>query len=564
MTAKHTPPASRVISCQRIFPATPAPAGTPKVTRLSIVDSTVVRFTPCAAIWLYEPSEASQNGALLLDNLELSLRRTLDSYPHFAGQVRWVTKDETRPGDAKPRHLGRPIVSYGTDDDPGVGLVLAEYDRNLDNVVPTSEERSTTRKVWVATDFPQDELLPGCDLAFESGMARFEGLPALAAQVTRFRCGGFAVGVKATHCLADAACLLQFVHSWAERSRLLFGEGQTTTTTTLQSQGGRSSRPEPLFDPELLDRHAGLAGETEPDAARVAQARSLPMHRHDWWATDAPGYPAWAAASTSLTKPGDDELRGLRLSPSTHPPWPTWDASAPVEHVQIWFGADEVARMKAAAQAQASLPGGPAQQQQQQQQKQPAPPISRLDALLAQLWILINRARRVGNTEEPVYMDITLGLRSRVDPPLPDGFLGSPILLGYVERPGSEICSDATTIGAVALSIREMMSLFTPGAVASYLYDAAQEISPQRLWQAFLGERHTIVTSWTRTGAYEVDFLGSGLRPRYVQGKMPRMDGILQVMDLGEGNGDFDVSLCLEREATGRLLADEILRAYER
>ncbi|ROW15885.1 hypothetical protein VPNG_02553 [Cytospora leucostoma] len=569
MTTKQTPPTSRVISrvisSRKIFPATPRPAGRPTVTRLSIIDATVVRFTPCAAVWLYEPSEASQNGALLLDNLELSLRQTLDSYPHFAGQVRWITKDEIRPGDANPRHLGRPVVSYGTENDPGVGLVLAEHDRDLDSVVPAAEERGTTRKVWVATDFPQDELLPGCELAFESGTARSGGLPGLAAQVTRFRCGGFAVGVKAAHCLADAACLLQFVHSWAGRSRLLFGEGRTTTTTP-QPQGGQPSRPEPLFDPELLDRHAGLAGEAEPDAARVAQARSLPMHRHDWWATDAPGYPAWAAASTSLTKPGGDELRALRLSPSSHPPWPTWDAPAPVEHVQIRFGADEVARMKAAAQAQAqtqaqaSLLGVTAQRQQQP----PPMMISRLDALLAHLWILINRARRVQDTEEPVYMDITLGLRSRVDPPLPDGFLGSPILLGYVERSGAEVCSDATTMGAVALSIREMISLFTPGAVASHLYDAAHEVSPQRLWQAFLGQRHTIVTSWTRTGAYEVDFLGSGLRPRYVQGKMPRMDGILQVMDLGEGNGDYDVSLCLEREATGRLLADEMLRAYER
>lgn len=84
----NTPPTSRVISSRRIFPATPTPAGKPTVTRLSIVDATVVRFTPCAAVWLFEPSEVSQNGALLLDNFELSLRQTLDSYPHFAGQAR--------------------------------------------------------------------------------------------------------------------------------------------------------------------------------------------------------------------------------------------------------------------------------------------------------------------------------------------------------------------------------------------------------------------------------------------------------------------------------------------
>ncbi|ROV87904.1 hypothetical protein VMCG_10279 [Cytospora schulzeri] len=551
MTADQSPLPSRVISSRRVFPATQTRKGQATVTKLSVIDATVVRFGPCAAVWLYEQGEAPHNSALFLDHLELSLRQTLDSFPHFAGQVRWATKeDEVRPReDADPRYLGRPVVSYGSADDPGVGFVLAEYDRDLSDVVPGSEERKTTRKVWVATEFPQGELLPGCDLAFGPGMAHFEGLPGVAVQITKFRCGGFAVGVTITHCLADALCLLTFVHSWAEHSRLLF-EGSRDGSTH-----GQASRPMPVFDPELLDRHAGLTRGTEPDAAKVEHARSLPMHRFDWWAKDAPGYPPWAEATTLTTKPGDEELQKLQLSPSTFPPWQTWNPSAPVDHVQIRFGADEVVRMKQAAQA--TISSGDVR-------------ISRLDAVLAHMWVLINRARRLQDTAEPVYMNITLGLRSRVQPPLPDGFLGSPILLGHISQPGSEVSpaanstTTATTIGSVALSIREMMTRFTPEAVGAHLHDAAHEVSPQRLWQAFLGERHTIVTSWTRAGAYEVDFVGSGVRPRYVQGKMPRMDGVLQVMDDVAETGDFDVSLCMEREATGRLLGDGMLRAYER
>lgn len=545
MTADQPPPTSRVISTRRrVFPATRTLPEQATLTKLSIVDATVARFTPCAAVWLYEQSQASQNGALLFDHLELSLRQTLDFFPHFAGQLRWATKeDAAKPGDVNPHYLGRPIVSYGTAEDPGVELVLAEYDLDLRDVVPSTEERKITRKVWVATEFPQDRLLPGCDLAFGPSLAHFEGLPGVAVQITKFRCGGFAVGVTITHCLADAACLLQFVHFWAERSRLLFEGPQDP------SSRGQASRPEPVFDPEQLDRHAGLANGTEPDAAKVEQARSLPIHRFDWWAKDAPGYPDWAEASTIPTKPDDDELRGLRLSPSTFPPWPTWDQSAPVDHVQIRFGAGEAARMKKAAQA--SLPGN-------------ARPISRLDAVLAHMWILITRARQLQDEAGPVHLNITLGLRSRVRPPLPDAFLGSPILLGHVARPGSEVCSAATSIGPVALSVRAMVARFTPEAVASYLHDAAHEVCPQRLWQGFVGERHTIVTSWTRAGAYEVDFLGgSGVRPRYVQGRMPRIDGVLQIMDDVAETGNFDVSLCMEREAMERLLMDETLRAYE-
>lgn len=543
-----SPPSSRVISRQRIFPAAFSPTEQATVTRLSIVDASVARFSTCAAVWLYNPTDKSEDSTLHHDRLREALRETLDDYRHFAGQLRWATRDNIPPGDPNPRHVGRPLVSYGTTADPGVELVHADLDRRLGEVVPSAEDRGAASKTWVATGFPQDELLPRCRLAFNSGLAEFDGLPGVAVQLTRFGCGGWAVGVMMSHCLADAVCLLRFVHAWAARSRALVAGGEHA------APGG--GPPKPVFEPGLLDQHAGLTGSWEPDAEKVALARSLPMHRFDWWATDAPGYPSWATASSDATKPRDrEEMR--KLSPSTFPPWPTWDMSAPVEHVQIRFGADEVARIKQAAQA--TLPN---EQNQQQQQ----PPISRLDALLAHMWILINRARgHHATTQEQVYLDITLGLRGRVSPPLPDSFAGSPILLGYVSRRGSDVVTaGAGGLGAIALGIRRTTALFTPRAVEAYLHDAAHEVSPQRLWQAFLGRGHTLVTSWVRAGAYEVDFCGGGTRPVYVQGKMPRMDGVLQVMDVGEGTGDFDVSLCLEREAMWRLLGDELLRMYER
>ncbi|KKY30177.1 putative transferase family protein [Diaporthe ampelina] len=537
------PPSSRVISRQRVFPARVLPAEQATVTRLSIVDASVARFSTCAAVWLYNSTGTSQDSTLHLDRLRQALRENLDDYRHFAGQLRWATKDDIQPGDPNPRHVGRPLVSCGTPTDPGVELVYAEYDRPLGEIVPSALDRRTARKTWVATDFPQDELLPRCKLAFNASLAEFEGLPSVAVQLTRFSCGGWAVGVMLSHCLADALCLLRFVHAWAERSQVLV------------AGGGPARLPKPVFEPGLLDQHAGLRGSPEPDAEKIALARSLPMHRYDWWATDAPGYPAWVTASSDATKTTPEDQEGMKLSPSTFPPWPTWNMSAPVEHVQIRFGADEVARIKRAAQA--TLP----------ESKHPIPPVSRLDSVLAHMWILINRARRHHTTQEQVYLDITLGLRGRVSPPLPDSFAGSPILLGHVSRRGSDVAGvDGIGLGAIALEVRKMMALFTPRAVAAYLHDAAHEVSPQRLWQCFLGERHTLVTSWLRAGAYEVDFCGGdgGTRPVYVQGKMPRMDGVLQMMDVGEGAGDFDVSLCLERGAMGRLLADGLLRKYER
>lgn len=191
--------------------------------------------------------------------------------------------------------------------------------------------------------------------------------------------------------------------------------------------------------------------------------------------------------------------------------------------------------------------------------------ISRLDSLLSHIWMLINRARGHERSEENVYLNMTLGLRNRLSPPLPNGFVGSPILLTYVAKSGAD--ASAGSIGQIAAAIRSTLSQFTPEAISAYLHDAAYEVSPQRLWQAFLGSQHTIVTSWTQMKAYEIYFgrvahgAATPRLARYVQGAMPRMDGIVQVMDIGN-SGDFDISLDLESNAMRRLLEDPQLRAF--
>lgn len=532
------PPHGRVECRQRVYPATISPGG-PTRKKLSIVDATVARWAAFGATWLFNSTETSRDISLHQDLLKQTLRETLDDYRHFSGQLRWATENDIDPSDLQQRYIGRPIITYGTATDPGVELIHASYDRPLSDVLPGIQDRFKSKKSWVNTQFPQHELLPKCKLAFDSSLAEYKGLPVLAIQITRFSCGGWAMSPMISHCLADAACLVKFLHSWAARAR--------EYTTGSGSNISDESIPKPIFKPKLLDQHASLTGGTEPNAKLIKLARSLPLHRYDWWATDAPGYPTPATASTNATRP--ENLDQIKLSPSTFPPWPTWDVTAPIEHVQIRFGANEVANLKQAAQA--ALP----------HHQRNSTTISRFDALLAHLWILINRARQHQETQEDIYMNITLGLRNRVRPPLPDTLTGSPVLVGHISHRGSDTCS-AGDLGTIALSIRNMVSQFTPEAVTAYLHDAAHEVSPQRLWQSFLGHNHVLATSWTRLGVYELDFCGTG--PVYVQDSMPRVDGMLQVMDVGEGAKDFDISLSLERGAMRRLLGDELLRMYER
>ncbi|KAI1290711.1 transferase [Xylaria venustula] len=526
----------RVRIIKRIFPVNQSEK--PATTQLSILDASVARFSSCGAIWFYDKTDGvNANDSVVFERLESALSETLNDYPHYAGQLRWATKEDVK-GSSNPRYVGRPVATHGSSNDPGVELVIAEHSRELAAIVPSIAERSTSKKIWDISSLQQSDFLPETTLAF-SKLSNYLDLPAAAVQLTAFKCGGFAVSVKLTHCLSDAICLLHFIHSWAEKSRRLFRVDYTETSV------GKLATSKALFNPAMLDAHAHLDPQaTEPDNERMLRARSLPMHRFDWWATDAPGYPSWATESSNATKPPPTELS--QLSPSTDPPWPTWDMSAAVDNMQIRFSKREVERMKIAAVG--SLPEDLRGQA-----------VSRQDALLAHMWILVNRARQLENLHEQVYLNTTLGLRNRVSPPLPDSFIGSPLLLSYTTKTGADVAT--TTIGAAAGAIRQTLSLFTPQAVSDYLYDAAHEVSPQRLWQAFLGSRHVLVTSWARSHAYEVDLCGTGVA-RYVQAQMPFMDGLLQLMDVAD-TGAFDVNLALEKDAMKRLLSDPMLRAYE-
>ncbi|KAK0239908.1 transferase family-domain-containing protein [Armillaria nabsnona] len=319
--------------------------------------------------------------------------------------------------------------------------------------------------------------------------------PAMLIQFTAFACGGTAIGIRLAHPLSDAHTLAHFARDWACIEHAV---------------------PNPIFNPQLLDAYATAS---EVDSALVREARKLPCNRYDWWisGSDCP-FPSQA----TVVPPGFDppaDVGGTRM------PWSEWDISAPVSHYVLHFTRDEVKQME----------GG-----------------TRMEAILAHVWGCINRARGLVEGDE-VHMDLTFGLRPRLK--LPDGFIGSPIMLADVRTP-------------TAQGIHDTLSQFTVDALKAHLHEKKFEVAPQRLWQAFLGRRHVLVTSWVHTGIYDVGF--GGLRPRYVEAVMPKMDGLLQVMEVQNKTGEHgrwydagvDLQLHLEEKAMGRLLEDPVLRKY--
>ena len=499
----------------------PASQLTPTSTPLSILDATVVRFAPTGAIWIFNQS-VNLDQETLVDCLRTSFIQTLSKFPQWAGQLQWAP---VSPKGNHTERFNRPLIVYGTATDPGVEWTVIEHPLRADEIVPTAEERAHEPGAWT-DDFDQRLFISSNPLAL-ANLRDYAGLPGMQVQITLLQERGYAIGIKMAHCLADAQALMVFVHLWADNSKKQFG-----------NQPGSPLTGEPVFDPTLLDNcAAGDIDSPEPDQTLVHTARKLPLHRYSWWDTDDEGYPAFMIPTTENSKPPPAEIDYKRVSPSEPAPWSSWDFSKEVRYTHLHFTGAEISRLHSMALETGSRGD-----------------ISRLDALLAHLWMAITRARGQAKSPRPVYMDLSLGTRPRVSPALPDTFIGSPLFLTYIGRTASSICRGI--LGETASRIRETIKRFTADAVGAMLHDAAHEVSPQRLWQGFLGSEHTLVTSWLRLRLYEVDFVG-GNKPRYVHAVMPKMDGCLQVMDSGVSDGGVDVALYLDAMPTERLLVGD-------
>ncbi|KAI0366563.1 hypothetical protein BV20DRAFT_1095046 [Pilatotrama ljubarskyi] len=468
----------------------------------TIVDNTAVRFALTSTVWYYDRPR-DEPDALSTDALSKSLQKTLNAYPQWAGQLRWIPCDPERG-----QRYGRVCIEYGTSSDPGVELVVARSSRTLASLVPESTSR----------------------------IESYAGRPWVSVQLTMFACGGTGVALRMAHA---------FVKDWAAVHRALL-EGRPLPSLS------------PFFNPSCLDRAAaGDISGPAPDSDILRISRSLPMAKYDWWIS-APGCPATMCSFTEVPP----ELQATDLGPPGDPaPWHEWDGVfAPVAHYLLYFTPAEVQRIWADASASAHVPAESR--------------VSRLDALLAFVWKLLVHARGLQDDPEPVCMIVTIGVRARLAPPLPDSFLDSPIVRVRVSC-GPQI---AASTSDSAVGICSAVARFTPEAIAAFLHELTYEVNPQRFWRAFLERRPSIVTSWQNLGVYELEFAG-GMRPRDTDPVMPSMDGCIHIMEAhsssvgtvggatySAGGRWYDEPVCLSlhlaADVMRRLLKDPELRKY--
>lgn len=516
---------------------------------LSLVDATTANFALTNAIWLYEPVSASEvSTPSIVEHLRKSLKATLDAYPQWCGRLKSVqTTDGTLEKNAShlPRHarrFGRLYVQWGTQQDPGVEFIEAQSVTTLDTLCPAARSRDTP--IWNCDENSLNGFIPCTDIGtpLESRVEDENSAPKplLAVQITSLACGGLVIAAKSSHPMADISSLVYFVKDWASINRA-------------DLQGSPESQLKPRFEPEALDAFAaGDINADEPNTELVNLARNLPMHRYDWW-TPAPGCPF------SLRVPSI--FSGESLEPAgSAMPWSEWDVTSPVSYYTIHLTHDQVELLW----KQASGDGLTA--------------ISRHDAVVAHIWSCITQARNLQEDSGLVHCDLVIGLRTAFK--LDSSFIGSPVIMTNVKMTGNEVSGTIQAaeqgtrpkLHAVAERIRETINQVNqPAHLSAHLHTIAYEKSPQRIWQAFLGQRHILVTSWARAGLYDVDF-GFSSRVRFADGVVPEMDGNIVIKEappteveaINGKTGSWtkngvDISVHIRTEDMLRLIEDPLL-----
>lgn len=538
-----------ILSAERLLPRTKSTGG--KATALSLLDATTANFALTNAIWLFEPLNHANINGTLTNHLRQSFWVALDAYPQWCGCLKSVTTvdgtvgDEAKHFPPHARRFGRAYVHYGVSEDPGVEFITAQSSATLDTLYKVS--RPADEPLWDREKSPLKDFAPATAVvgSLDANEPDEHGFrkPLMAVQITELACGGVVLAAKSTHPLADISALVQFVKDWAKISRAtLSGEPEPTLR--------------PVFDPGRLDSlAAGGINADEPDKALIQQAEALPLHRYDWWAP-APNAP--------FTVKPPDVFQGEDLAPAGKAmPWSEWDINAPVSSYIVHLSRGQVDSIWNEATKRGSCK------------------ISRHDAVLAHLWSCIMRARNFQEDHDPVHCDLVYGLRPVFQ--LGERFMGSPIIMVNVEMPGAELTAvpaatnidEAGSLQKIAQRVRETISkVGQPADLSAHLHSVAYEKSPQRIWQAFLGRRHILVTTWARAGIYDIDF-GLGSSIRYADGIVPDMDGCVLIKEAPPttktssapgspgpsswtDNG-VDITIHIGKEDMERLLKDPLL-----
>lgn len=165
--------------------------------------------------------------------------------------------------------------------------------------------------------------------------------------------------------------------------------------------------------------------------------------------------------------------------------------------------------------------------------------ISSLQALLAHLWIAVTRGRRIGDDEEVSY-SLMIGVRSRMQPNLPQEYFGNSVLIGRVKTTAGNLLKKG--LGWAAWQLNTMIDSKTSEEVRKFLEDWSACPETQKVGDLIDGKK-LITGSSPRFNVYGND-LGWGRPVAVRSGPGNKKDGKMTVYP-GAEEGSIDFEACL-------------------
>ncbi|TVU34578.1 hypothetical protein EJB05_16415 [Eragrostis curvula] len=163
---------------------------------------------------LVQPAEETPNGLYYLSNLDQNIAVIVQTVYCF----RAVGND--RACDVLRESLAKVLVPYY----PLAGRLTISGDGKLvvdctgDGAVFVEAEADCAMADIGDVTEPDPSVL-GRLVYSVPGAKNILEMPLLAAQVTKFKCGGFVLGLAINHCMFDGVGAMQFVNSWGETAR---------------------------------------------------------------------------------------------------------------------------------------------------------------------------------------------------------------------------------------------------------------------------------------------------------------------------------------------------------
>ncbi|XP_006367771.1 uncharacterized acetyltransferase At3g50280-like [Solanum tuberosum] len=178
--------------------------------------------------------------------------------------------------------------------------------------------------------------------------------------------------------------------------------------------------------------------------------------------------------------------------------------------------------------------------------------ISSLQAYLAHLWRCVTRCRKLDAGKE-VIITIPIGARSRLNPPLPEGYFGNAIHGKQVKTSVGELLENG--LGWVAMQINKMVVSQNSEEVVKIYKGWVENPVILKKGSVYEGNNRLLISSSPRHNIYGNDF-GWGNPIGVRSGMANKSDGKITLFP-GEKEGSVDIEVCILQETLQALENDQ-------